>query len=69
MEKREISNLDLKIKLTKEYLDNCGLQRIVFPNLLRALADIKFDTNGKAAPDTVSPTAKWKPCNTRLPFI
>lgn len=57
MAKREISNLDLKIKLTKEYLDNGGVEKIFFADLLKDLLKIKFDGNGKADPDTVTPLA------------
>lgn len=33
MAKRVISNLDLKIKLTKEYLGNGGIKKIQSPDL------------------------------------
>lgn len=56
MAKREISNLDLKIKLFKEYLENGGIQKI--PSI-RLLEDIKkvekgAGADGKVDPDTVS---------------
>lgn len=54
MAKRNISNLDLKIKLTKEYLDNGGYQKIFFIDLLKDLKKVKVDANGKVDPDTVS---------------
>ncbi len=54
MPKREISNLDLKIKLTKEYLDNGGYQKIFFIELLKDLKKVKVGVNGKVDPDTVS---------------
>lgn len=57
MPKREISNLDLKIKLTKEYLDNGGIDKIFFADLLEDIIKIKFDSKGKADPDTVTPLA------------
>lgn len=57
MPEREIANLDLKIKLTKEYLDNGGVENIFFADLLKDLIKIKFDANGKADPDTVTPLA------------
>lgn len=57
MPKREISNLDLKIKLTKEFLDNGDVEKIFFADLLKDLIKIKFDSNGKADPDTVTPLA------------
>lgn len=55
MAKREISNLDLKIKLTNEFLRNGGVEKIPDVNLLEDLINIKFDNNSKADPDTVSP--------------
>lgn len=57
MAKRIISNLDLKIKFIKEYLDNGGVEKIPFPELLQDLIKIKFDQNGKADPDSISPHA------------
>lgn len=54
MAKRKISNLDLKIKLTKEYLDNGGYQKIFFIDLLKDLKKVKVDANGKVDPNTVS---------------
>ncbi|HZY79104.1 MAG TPA: FRG domain-containing protein [Cyclobacteriaceae bacterium] len=54
MAKRDISNLDLKIKLTNEYLNNGGVEQIFDAELLQDLMNVKFDTNGKADPDTVS---------------
>ena len=54
MAKRNISNLDLKIKLTKEYLDNGGYQKIFFIDLLEDLKKVKVDALGKVDPDTVS---------------
>lgn len=54
MAKREISNLDLKIKLTKEYLDNGGYEKISFIHLLEDLKKIKVDALGKVDPETVS---------------
>lgn len=47
---REISNLDLKIQLTNEYLRNGGLEKIYDNNLLTDL--INFDANNL---DTVTP--------------
>tara|TARA_R110002051_G_scaffold257482_1_gene316498 strand:+ start:645 stop:1910 length:1266 start_codon:yes stop_codon:yes gene_type:complete len=57
MAKREITNLDLKIQFTNEYLRSGGMEKIYDPNLLQALIDIQFDHNGKANPETVSPIA------------
>lgn len=54
MIKRQISNLDLKIKLTKEYLDNGGYQKIFFIELLHDLKKVKTDANGNIDPNSVS---------------
>jgi hypothetical protein len=54
MAKRNISNLDLKIKLTKEYLDNGGYQKINFIELLEGLEKVKVDALGKVDPETIS---------------
>jgi hypothetical protein len=54
MAKREISHLDLKIKLLKESLENGGMEKIVFPEILEDLGKIKVDANGKVDPETVS---------------
>jgi len=55
MPKREISNLDLKVKLFKEYLENGGVEKIPFPDLLEDLIKVKKGPDGKVDPDTVSP--------------
>lgn len=55
MSKRQVSNLDLKIKLTKEYLDNGGLERVRDIGFLKDLMEIKTGSNGKPDPETVSP--------------
>ena len=55
MPKRNISNLDLKIKLFKEYLENGGIEKIHFPDLLEDLIKVKKGQDGKVDPDTVSP--------------
>ncbi len=54
MAKREISNLDLKIKLTLEYLDNGGYEKIPSILLLEHLKQVKVNADGKVDPDTVS---------------
>lgn len=51
---REISNLDLKIQLTNEYLRTGGVEKIFDVNLLQDIIDVKFDSNGKADPSTVT---------------
>ncbi|RYE56396.1 MAG: FRG domain-containing protein [Sphingobacteriales bacterium] len=56
MAKREIKNLDLKVKYTKEYLDNGGYEKIHFIQLLKDLAEVKVAADGKVDPDTVSPS-------------
>lgn len=55
MAKREISNLELKIKLTNEYLRNGGVEKIPDAGLLQDLIDVQFTSDGKAIPETVSP--------------
>jgi hypothetical protein len=55
MAMREISHLDLKIKFLNEYLNSGGIKKIPDPNLLQELIDIKFDHNGKANPESISP--------------
>lgn len=57
MADREIKNLDLKVKYTKEYLDNGGYRKIHFAQLLKDLIEVKVDADGKVDPDTVSPSA------------
>ena len=54
MAKREISNLDLKIKLTNEYLRNGGIEKIYDVGLLEDLKAVRWGADGKADPDTVS---------------
>lgn len=54
MAKREIKNLDLKIKLTNEYLRSGGIKKIFFKEILEGLINVKFDLKGKADPDSVS---------------
>lgn len=55
MAKREISNLELKIKLTNEYLNNGGVEKIFDVNLLEDLMKVKSGHDGKPDSDTVSP--------------
>ena len=54
MAKREISNLELKIKLTNEYLRNGGVEKIPDAELLKDLIKVEFNPEGKANPETVS---------------
>lgn len=56
MPKRKISNLDLKIKLTNEYLNNGGIEIIPSVRLLEDLIKVKSGPDGKVDPDTVSTT-------------
>ncbi len=51
---REIANLDLKIKLTNEYLKTGGTEKILSVNLLEDLIKIKFDESGNAKTETIS---------------
>ncbi len=46
-------DLDLKVKLFNEYLENGGIEKIVFPELLKSLLKVKSLPNGKVNPDTV----------------
>jgi hypothetical protein len=55
MPKRKISNLDLKVKLFKEHLENGGVENINFPDLLEDLIKVKKGPDGKADPDTICP--------------
>lgn len=52
---REISNLDLKIQLTNEYLRTGGVEKIFDVGLLQDLIDAKFNEKGKAIPESISP--------------
>ncbi len=54
---REISNLDLKIQFTNEYIRNGGVEKIFDPQLLQDLIDIEFDYKDKANPETVTTRA------------
>ena len=50
-----ISNLDLKIQLTNEYLRTGGTEKIHDVGLLQDLIDTKFDINEKAIPESITP--------------
>jgi hypothetical protein len=52
---RKISNLDLKIQLTNEYLRTGGVEKIFDIQLLQDLHDVEFDLHGKALPETITP--------------
>lgn len=54
MAKREISHLDIKIRLMKEYLENGGLEKIPDAGILEDLMKVKSLPNGKANPETVT---------------
>lgn len=54
MAKREISDLELKVKLTNEYLNNGGIEKIYDVGLLKDLMKVKSGINGKTDPDTVT---------------
>jgi FRG domain len=47
-------DMDLKVKLYKEYLDNGGVEKIVFPELLKELLKVKQLPNGKVNTVTIS---------------
>lgn len=55
MAKREIKDLDIKVKLTNEYLNNGGVEKIWNPGLLQDLMQVKYDFDGKVNPDSVTP--------------
>lgn len=52
---RVISNLDLKIQLTNEYLRTDGLENIPDIALIQDLINVKIGINGKAIPETITP--------------
>ncbi len=54
MAQREISNLDLKIKLTNEHLNNGGIEKIWDKELLEDMLLVKSGRDGNVNPDTVS---------------
>lgn len=49
--------LDLRAKPFNEYLENGEIEKIVFPELLESLLQVKTLPNGKVNPDTVDSTA------------
>lgn len=51
---RKISNLDLKVKLANEYLNNGGMENIFDIKLLNDLKVVKPGNDGKIDPNTVS---------------
>ncbi len=46
-------DLELKVKLFKEYLENGGIEKIDFPELLKSLLKVKSLPNGKVNPNTI----------------
>lgn len=50
-------DLDLKVKLFNEYLNNGGVEKIDFPELLDSLLKVKALPNGKVNPDTIDSLA------------
>lgn len=53
-----IKNLNLKIQLTKEYLENGGLQKILDPILLKAFQQVKQHANGDIDESSVTPPVR-----------
>jgi len=51
---REIKNLDIKVKLLKEYLNNGGIERLNSLELVEDLLKVKSDADDKVNPDTIS---------------
>ncbi|RYZ90895.1 MAG: FRG domain-containing protein [Proteobacteria bacterium] len=54
MTKREISSLDLKLKVTHDYFANGGIQQIWEIDLLEDLKKVKNGSDGKVDPETIS---------------
>jgi hypothetical protein len=54
MPKSDISNLELKLKLTSEYLDDGGYNKIWDKDLIEDLILVKNGPDGKVDPDTIS---------------
>ena len=50
-------DLDLKVKLYKEYLENGGYEKIPFIELCQSLKEVKTLPNGKVDPKTINPIA------------
>jgi len=50
-------DLDLKVKLYNEYLNNGGIEKIWFPELCESLLKVKSLPNGKVNPDTIDSCA------------
>ena len=51
---RIISNLELKIKFAKEYLENGGIKKISSLGLLEDLTKVETGSDGKVNPDSIS---------------
>lgn len=58
MDKREIHDLDIKVKLTLEYLNNGGIEEIQDLSLLEDFAKIKLGLDGKVDPESLSSSVK-----------
>ena len=50
-------DLDLKVTLFKEYLNNGGIEKIAFADLLESLLKVKPLPNGKVNPKTIDSLA------------
>lgn len=53
---RQISNLDIKLRLVDEFINKGGLNTIWDPSLLEGLMAVRIDKDGKGIADTVSPS-------------
>lgn len=51
---KEISNLELKVKLTNEYLRNGGIEKIFDIQLLEDIINTKFNANGEVDSNTIT---------------
>ena len=51
---KEISNLELKVKLTNEYLRNGGIEKIFDVQLLEDIINTRFDINGEVDSNSIT---------------
>lgn len=51
-------DLNLRFKLFREYLENGGIEKIVFPRLLESLKHVRWKTNGDVIPETLDPSVR-----------
>lgn len=51
-------DLNLRFKLFREYLENGGIEKIVFPNLLQSLKSVRWHPNGNVIPETLNSSVR-----------